>query len=116
VLTEQVIKNPNYPINRINNQPSAIAAYPVIIENKDSFAMAIGFGYLLYINLEYFDNKLKRWIEVDRTKSNFCATGITTIILHSNQMAVTSVPLIKELKGERLRIRLGSSVSNEFTF
>ncbi|MGB0431941.1 MAG: hypothetical protein ACPGLV_15815 [Bacteroidia bacterium] len=116
VLTDQLIKNINFSRFKTDYNSPAFAAYPIIIENNDSVALAIGYGNYIYANLEYFDNLIKKWIPFDHVTTYSCGTGVPNIILHPNQIAVTSVPIIKGFKNMSLRLKIGNAVSNEFKF
>jgi hypothetical protein len=117
VDTSRFIKNINFYNWRLDHYKTpAFKAFAIFVENQDEYCTQIGFGEYLYCHLEQKNDSIGEWMVLDNFPIYGCGTGVPTMYLFPKQIAITSIPIIKELKGERLRIRLGNTVSNEFSF
>jgi hypothetical protein len=113
----KTIKNENfYSSKKFDYDSDFFNALPITVQNQDKQAVKIGNDHFLNCNLEYLADSTGKWHVLDHLPIIFCGTGVPSMYLYPKQIAITSIPIIEELKGERLRIRLGNTVSNEFSF
>lgn len=102
VDTTQIITNKNR------------AAYPVMIENLHSDTIYIGYGSYIPIITEAL-NKKGEWKPIEERFIYMCGYGLELIILPPKQIVVTSELVYTGDFKTKLRIKLGSNYSREFT-
>lgn len=89
-------------------------AYPVIIENLHSDTVYIGYGSYIPIITEALNEK-GEWKPIEDRFIYMCGNGVESIILPPKQIVVTSELLYTGDFKTKLRMKLGSNYSREFT-
>lgn len=89
-------------------------AYPVIIENLHSDTIYIGYGRYIPIITEAL-NKKGEWKPIEDRFIYMCGNGVESIILPPKQIVVTSELVYTGNFKTKLRLKLGSNYSREFT-
>lgn len=89
-------------------------AYPVIIENLHSDTIYIGYGDYIPIITEAL-NKKGEWKPIEDRFIYMCGNGVESIILPPKQIVVTSELVYTGDFKTKLRLKLGSNYSREFT-
>ena len=98
---------------------TAIKSYPVFIKNKTIDTLNIGFGDFLPLLTETEDSNGK-WSVYERPFIYDCGTGITSLILPPNQIAITALRQKTAQEGANVRVkfetRKGDIHSNSVRF
>lgn len=89
-------------------------AYPVIIENLHSDTIYIGYGGYIPIITEALNEK-GDWKPIEYRHIYMCGNGVESIILPPKQIVVTSELVYMGNFKTKLRLKLGSNYSREFT-
>lgn len=88
-------------------------AFPVYLTNKSADTIAIGFGERIPILLEALDST-GTWKPIQERFYYMCGTGLSTVILPPNEIAVTFVPIFNGNYKTKLRVTNGSNHSKPF--
>ena len=111
VDTSRIIKNINF--TGLCDSLFAFEAYPVFLENKSGRKVAIGYGSHIDIILQA-KNEQGQWQDIEWPYMYGCGTGLATIVIAEDEMALTSVPLFRGDFKTELRLRIGHNYSKPF--
>jgi len=100
--TMQVITNNNFR-----------KSYPIILRNKSSDTIRIGYGNRIPIITEALTKK-GEWKEIQNFYGYFCGVGVPNMILPPNEIIITSEVIYFGNFKPKLRVKIGMNVSNEF--
>lgn len=101
------------PIDFSYLDSTTIFSYPVLIKNLDNTNVEIGFGEFIPAFLEAKDS-IGNWRAIEEPFSYMCGTGLHSIILPPNYVALTNTRIYYGDYHTDLRIKLGNSYSNTF--
>lgn len=87
--------------------------YPVLITNKSSDTITIGYGERIPLILEAKDIKNK-WRPIQKPHIYGCANGVGSIFLPSKESVLTLAPIFKGNFKTKLRLTIGKNHSKEF--
>ena len=104
----------NIDLSTFQDLTYSFTAYPVIIENNSYNHVKIGAGAYLNLILEA-KNQYGHWQSIEKHFKYGCGFGLRTIVLPSNEVALTSVQVFQGEFETQFRLRLGKNYSNVFT-
>lgn len=88
-------------------------AFTVYLTNKSADTIAIGFGERIPLLLEALDST-GTWKPIQERFYYMCGTGLSTVILPPNEIAITFVPIFKGNYKTKLRLTDSSNHSQPF--
>lgn len=88
--------------------------YPIIIENKHVSFFAIGYGDELNLTFEALD-QTSQWKPISHAPMIFCGTGLMSVPLSSQEIAISALPITDGQLQTKGRVRMGKVLSNEIS-
>ena len=97
----------------VDNLKKIFGYNPVLIKNKSIDTLSIGSDSFLYPILQKKIGN-ENYVDIQSRRIIGCGTGIASLLLPPNEIAITLVPIIKRNNNEKLRLKMGKDFSNEY--
>ncbi|WP_300660665.1 hypothetical protein [Fluviicola sp.] len=98
---------------QVNTSRKVADSYPVMLTNKDSEPILIGYGEILPLIMEAKDKK-GNWRPIEQRFTYGCGNGVGKIILPPNEIVITLASIFKGNYKTQLRLKYGKNYSKPF--